>query len=326
MKKLKTALLALPFCLGICFAALPVQERMAALTAPEACWEAFDNDKDQVVRRHAFRTLLYNDATAADAIAAGLIDREDAIRAISLYELWKREGAAAVEKLLELADDGSEEVGLTLAEIARTLPPSQERDLLIKRLVNGSYSANIRQIAKKNQGFPFFRENLAQSVDPTNDHSVTALSKFELPKDGWSFATDKEEDFHTGKNPCFAEDFDDSSWSRIAIGDIWETQGYKDYNGAAWYRLRFTPEVDPKANDWELCFGAVDEEAWVWLNGQYIGQHAKGPDGWDTPFRFDVNRELIPGQENILVVRVYDSEEAGGIWKPVFIEMMHAEH
>ena len=78
----------------------------------------------------------------------------------------------------------------------------------------------------------------------------------------------------------------------------------------------------PGCNAVELAFGAVDESAWVWLNGKYIGKHDIGPDGWKVPFWLDVTREIRFGGENLLAVRVKDTEKAGGIWKPVTVDIL----
>ena len=60
----------------------------------------------------------------------------------------------------------------------------------------------------------------------------------------------------------------------------------------------------------------------MWLNGEYVGQHAEGIDGWNKPFRFDVGKELHWGGRNRLVVRVNDTFAAGGIWKGVRLEVL----
>ena len=72
----------------------------------------------------------------------------------------------------------------------------------------------------------------------------------------------------------------------------------------------------------ELHFEAVDECAWVWLNGIYVGQHDLGPNGWKTPFWIDVTKEIKWGQENVIVVRIQDTAGDGGIWKPVHVEVL----
>jgi hypothetical protein len=72
----------------------------------------------------------------------------------------------------------------------------------------------------------------------------------------------------------------------------------------------------------EIAFEAVDESAWVWNNGVYVGCHDIGPDGWKEPFRLDVTPELQWGKKNWIAVRVLDTAMAGGIWKPVSIEAL----
>ena len=82
------------------------------------------------------------------------------------------------------------------------------------------------------------------------------------------------------------------------------------------------PSRPTEAKTVELCFDAVDEEAWVWLNGKYVGQHAEGVSGWNKPFRFRVDDEIVWGGENQITVRVNDSGDAGGIWKGIRLEVL----
>jgi len=66
----------------------------------------------------------------------------------------------------------------------------------------------------------------------------------------------------------------------------------------------------------------VDECAWVWVNGQYVGQHDIGPVGWDQPFRLDITKNVTWGQKNQITVRAMNTAMAGGIWRPVVIEVL----
>jgi hypothetical protein len=73
----------------------------------------------------------------------------------------------------------------------------------------------------------------------------------------------------------------------------------------------------------ELQVGAVDEQAWVWLNGSYVGQRLGVPEEiWDKPFALDVTDAVQWGAENILTVRVSDFGYAGGLWKPLKITLL----
>ena len=66
-----------------------------------------------------------------------------------------------------------------------------------------------------------------------------------------------------------------------------------------------------------LYFGAADESAWVWVNGQYAGEHDVGPEGWNKRFAVDITSQARPGQDNLIAVLVLDRRRAGGLWKSV---------
>ena len=66
-----------------------------------------------------------------------------------------------------------------------------------------------------------------------------------------------------------------------------------------------------------LAFGAVDEQALVYVNGELAGRHELGPEGWTVPFEIEVTAHLRPGERNVIAVRVEDSLGVGGIWKSV---------
>ena len=110
-----------------------------------------------------------------------------------------------------------------------------------------------------------------------------------------------------------------------------------------WYRRTFHNLLDDpqKAEGARvlLHFGAVDEEAEVWVNGVEVGSHKGGY----LPFTFDITSALIEG-ENELVVSVLDPTDTGlqqrgkqvlhpqaiwytaisGIWQTVWLEVVPA--
>lgn len=103
---------------------------------------------------------------------------------------------------------------------------------------------------------------------------------------------------------------------------VWEDQGFADYDGVAWYTIKFKMPEKIDSNAVEVVFDAVDESAWVWLNGTYLGAHDVGPEGWKESFAMDCTKEIQWGKENVLTVRVFDAAYAGGIYKPVRIEIL----
>lgn len=128
-----------------------------------------------------------------------------------------------------------------------------------------------------------------------------------------SVIPEKPEPDVTGIPEEAKENFDDSKWAPIEIGKTWESQGY-DYDGLAWYSVCFEASEELVNTAASIHFDAVDETAWCYLNGQYLGTH----DGWDQAF--DLPLKGLKKGKNRLAVLVRDINAAGGIWKPVSIQ------
>jgi hypothetical protein len=122
-------------------------------------------------------------------------------------------------------------------------------------------------------------------------------------------------------------DYDDSGWGEIFVPAKWEDQGYRDYDGYAWYRKSF---VLPVANDNEkmvLLLGKIDDIDQVYINGILVGSTGNfpsrpGSDEVSTGQEYDAFRGyyipdglLKKNQKNVIAVRVYDSGGFGGIYE-----------
>ena len=103
-----------------------------------------------------------------------------------------------------------------------------------------------------------------------------------------------------------------------------------------WYRKSFNASLRGKNERLLLHFGAVDWEAVVFVNGSKVGEHRGGYD----PFSFDITDALKEGDEQDLIVRVWDPTNDGfqprgkqvkeprgiwytsvsGIWQTVWLE------
>lgn len=136
----------------------------------------------------------------------------------------------------------------------------------------------------------------------------------------WSFHTDPD---NTGEAAGWATpDFDDSQWPKIPVPAWWETTAVGNYDGYAWYRVRFSVPAELRDRQVVLEFSAVDESAWVYLNGELIGERSTRSTGlhpvefWDKPFSVPA-KGILFGQKNVLAVKVHDSERMGGIFRPV---------
>ena len=113
-------------------------------------------------------------------------------------------------------------------------------------------------------------------------------------------------------------DFNDDSWSKIIIPSSWEEQGFPGYDGFAWYRRKFFFDSPNLNNTFYLWLGRIDDSDETYLNGQLIGTEGSFPPDYETAY-FQFRRYIIPpgilklNGENVVAVKVYDEELAGGI-------------
>ena len=118
------------------------------------------------------------------------------------------------------------------------------------------------------------------------------------------------------------ENFDDSNWENIIAPSTWERQGFRDFDGMAWYRKRFTLPARFKTTDLVLLLGKIDDMDEVFINGEMVG-HTGNMEGkwirgdeWQKPRTYFIPDNLVrAGAENVIAVRVYDKEGNGGIFE-----------
>jgi sialate O-acetylesterase len=119
--------------------------------------------------------------------------------------------------------------------------------------------------------------------------------------------------------------FDDSTWRSIAVPAWWETQGFRDYDGYAWYRTTFTVPVRLRQERLIAVLGMIDDLDEVYLNGERIGRtgfmssntdRISFSDEYQEVRAYTISPELLStGKENVLAVRVYDGFKDGGIYR-----------
>ncbi len=109
-----------------------------------------------------------------------------------------------------------------------------------------------------------------------------------------------------------------------------------------WYRRTFAVPTDWNGKQVRLHFGGVDWETTVWVNGQELGTHRGGYDG----FSFDITKALKASGQQEIIVSVWDPTDAGyqprgkqvqrpggimytsttGIWQTPWLEPVDAAH
>ena len=131
---------------------------------------------------------------------------------------------------------------------------------------------------------------------------------------------------------------DDSNWPSIKTNENWEKQGYAEYDGYAWYRFHIVIPSKIKADAYwkdsiRIALARIDDVDAVFINGKKIGQTGSFPtdkNGYQTAWNINRDYHVAANDgtihwdaENLIAVRVYDGNGAGGIFGSIpFIRMM----
>ena len=276
-------------------------------------------DANVVVRRTAARLLAEIGGAAEAGLAQAIENSDPLVRRIALTALARLEQAKAVPHLGKALGDESEAVRLLAVEHLAAMSPGAPG--VAQLLARGCKDASdlVRKVAVR-ATWPFRRDDSTSLRNREDyDHDVTVLEAIPLPKDAWRFHLDPERNGHTKK--WYEAGLDDSAWDTISIEQAWQKAGY-EYIGVSWYRRWIELPAKPDHTAADLSFQGVDECAWVWVNGQYVGDHDIGPAGWDKPFLLDVTKVLKWGERNQITVRAMNTAHAGGIWQPVTIDVL----
>jgi hypothetical protein len=120
--------------------------------------------------------------------------------------------------------------------------------------------------------------------------------------------------------------YDDDNWDNIFVPAKWEDQGYRDYDGYAWYRKSFVYKGEFSDEEVVLILGKIDDVDQVYINGVLVASTGDFSDKPNRPVetgdRYSAFRGyyiptgvLKKNQTNTIAVRVYDSGGEGGIYQ-----------
>jgi beta-galactosidase len=99
--------------------------------------------------------------------------------------------------------------------------------------------------------------------------------------------------------------FNDAGWQKVDLPHTWnafdgEDGGNNYRRGAGWYRRHLRVDPAMAGRRLYLQFDGASLMADVYVNGTWLGAHRGG----FARFRFDATQALVPGEDNLIAVRV----------------------
>ena len=129
--------------------------------------------------------------------------------------------------------------------------------------------------------------------------------------------------FHLGDvENGFQTEMNDSGWQMLNLPHDWSIgESYNVNNpggpgtkfmigGIGWYRKSFFVPADDANKRFEITFDGVYQNSSVWINGKLLGTR---PMGYIT-FKYDLTPYLLLGQDNLIAVKVDNSEQPNSRW------------
>ncbi|MDR2474872.1 MAG: acetylxylan esterase [Bacteroidales bacterium] len=123
-----------------------------------------------------------------------------------------------------------------------------------------------------------------------------------------------------------APDFDDSAWATISSATNWESQGFPDYDGFAWYRRQITipdsfSSMIRENGGIVVRYTNADDADEFFFNGHSIGKTGDFPPSYESKYG-EMRKYIVPAEyiafdrPNTAAVRVYDGGGGGGLLTP----------
>ncbi|CAN5658755.1 sialate O-acetylesterase [soil metagenome] len=101
-----------------------------------------------------------------------------------------------------------------------------------------------------------------------------------------------------------------SDWKPIQVPAYWEDNGYKDFDGAMWFRKSFDLPENFNGETFPLALNQIDDYDIVWVNGKKVGE-GYGNINWRN---YAVPAKILQPKNNVIVVRVFDIGGRGGLY------------
>jgi sialate O-acetylesterase len=107
-------------------------------------------------------------------------------------------------------------------------------------------------------------------------------------------------------------EFDDSKWKAVDPTKVWENQGYRGFNGVAWYRKSFNLDKNQAQSDIVLSLGRIDDSDVCWVNGVEVGS----TNLWTSNRFYTVPASILKEGKNIIAIKITDTGGGGGMYSP----------
>jgi len=143
------------------------------------------------------------------------------------------------------------------------------------------------------------------------------------PAKGGLGGVDQRADAQLGRtppSPPSSRGGEDEAWTSLPVPGTWDSHRPElgTYDGFAWYRCTVTPPATWKNRALYLYVEKVDNACETFFNGVKVGVSGTLPPNYTSGLATNEHRYVVPGdlvkpgEPNVVAIRVYDHDGAGG--------------
>jgi beta-galactosidase len=149
---------------------------------------------------------------------------------------------------------------------------------------------------------------------PPEGEAVVSLPHLEAVEGTWLYHKGDRRDY---KDPTL----DTKDWQSVKLPALWQPSEFPNHS-YIWFRRTLKVPATLQGKPFLLLLGKIDDADVAYLNGHKIGATGRMPPhyhtAWETPRQYRVDPKLLRADgNNVLAVRVYNGDGAGGIYATV---------
>lgn len=195
------------------------------------------------------------------------------------------------------------------------------RDLKVPiGLINTSWGGTIVEAWTSGDSLkshPDFTERIA-SIVKEESNLEQAAKEFEAELKVWQ--EKRNEAVEASRES--AGPIDDSSWKQLNAPGVWERQGFRRFDGVAWYRKSIDIPEAWVGKELSLSLAKIDDNDRTYVNGKLVGE----TEGWTKARKYEIPAAVNDSAKMTIAVQVIDEQGNGGIHgEPEEMSVAHAD-
>lgn len=176
-------------------------------------------------------------------------------------------------------------------------------------LISSSWGGTVAEAWTSGESLIWMPEFKDRVVEISKQSDEEIRRQYEIKTKEWNqLITDADKGYKKGEAVWAGNYFNDQSWKRMSLPNIWENVGMDNFDGIVWFRKEVIIPESWKGKSLNLSLGSIDDDDITFFNGEQIG----ASEGYNIKRIYAVPAKWNTNNKAVITVRVTDTNGAGG--------------